>query len=85
MANELPERENVNYELLQAQMDLLEALLEPDDAPYPWNTADPESEAYFAEREQDLVLDYWSEQEMAAQTQTFFTQIDQLWSDIKVP
>ena len=85
MANELPEPENVNYEFLQAQKDLLEALLEPDDAPYPWNTADPESEAYFAEREQYFVLEDWPEQEMAAQTQTFLTQLDQLWSASTLP
>jgi hypothetical protein len=80
MANELPAPENVNYELFQAQMELLEALLEPEDAPYPWNTAEPESEAYFADREQYFAMENWSEEETAAQTQTFFTQLDQLWS-----
>jgi hypothetical protein len=50
MANETFSQ-NVNYELNQMQTELLEALLEPEDCLYPWNTADPESEAYFAERE----------------------------------
>lgn len=79
MANE-PHSEDVNYELSQMQMELLEALLEPEDASYPWNPADPESEAYFAERERDCVLEDWSQDEIAARSQTFFTKLDQLWS-----
>jgi len=53
-------------------------LLEPDDAPYPWNNADPESENYFVEAEQEFVED-WLEQEITA-VPTFFSQVDQLWS-----
>ncbi len=77
MANELPS-EDANYEL--SQIELLEALLDPDDAPYPWNPAAPESEAYFAEREHDFVREGWLEEEIVAQTQTFFTKLEQLWS-----
>lgn len=71
--------EDKDYTQAQAQMDLLEALLELDDAPYPWNPADPESEAYFAEREQDFLPQDWSEEEIAT-SQSFFNQLEQLWS-----
>jgi len=64
-----------SYALSPAQLELLEVLLEPDDAPYPWNNADPESENYFVEAEQEFVED-WLEQEITAQCQ----QVDQLWS-----
>ena len=60
----------------QAQMDLLEALLNPEDAMYPWNTADPDSEVYFAEREQDFLIEDWIED---ALPQTFFNQLEQIW------
>ena len=62
------------------QLELLEVLLEPDDAPYPWNTADPESEAYFVEAEQEFVVEERLAQEIAARSPTFFSQLDQLWS-----
>lgn len=64
------------------QLELLEALLAPDGATYPWNPTDPESEAYFVEQEQKFMLEDWSEAEIAARTQTFFSQIEQIWSDI---
>ncbi len=69
--------EDTNYTQAQAQIELLEALLEADDSLYPWNTADPESEAYFAAREQDLLLDDWFEK--MESPQTFLTQLDQIW------
>jgi len=46
---------------------------------YPWNNADPESENYFVEAEQEFVED-WLEQEITARVPTFFSQVDQLWS-----
>ena len=58
----------------QAQMDLLEALLSPEDAIYPWNTADP-AEVYFA-GEQDFLIEDWLED---AVPQAFFNQLEQVW------
>jgi len=66
MANEVNRSEEASYALSPAQLELLEVLLEPDDAPYPWNNADPESENYFVEAEQEFVED-WLEQEITAQ------------------
>lgn len=63
----------------EAQVELLKALLEADDAAYPWNTADPDSEVYFASQEQDFLLQDWSEEEIATRSQTFFTQLEQIW------
>ena len=80
MANEFSRAEEINYTPSPEQVDLLEALLEPDDAPYPWNTADPDSEAYFAERTGEFLLEDLADEEIAARAQTFFTQLEQLWS-----
>lgn len=83
MANELNRSEDVDYTPWSKQIELLEALLEPEDAPYPWNTAAPESEAYFVEAEQQFMVEDCLEQEIAARSQAFFTQLDQLWEATK--
>lgn len=75
--------EDTNYTQAQAQIELLEALLEADDSLYPWNTADPESESYFADREQDLLLDDWFEK--MESPQTFLTQLDKIWCATRPP
>lgn len=62
------------------QGELLQLLLESPN--YPWNTADPESEIYFASREQDFMLEDWSEAEIAMRSQSFFTKLEKTWSTI---
>lgn len=79
MANEVYP-EDASYTPSPAQLELLKVLLEPDDAPYPWNTADPESEAYFIEAEQKFLVEEWLEEEITARAPNFFAQVDQLWS-----
>jgi hypothetical protein len=80
MANEINRWEDDSYMPSLAQLELLEVLLEPDDAPYPWNTADPESETYFVEAEQEFVVEDWLQEETTERAPAFFTQVDQLWS-----
>jgi hypothetical protein len=63
----------------QAEVELLHALLQTDQSPYPWNPAEPESDAYFAALEQEFGLEDWSADEIAVRSQTLFTQLDQLW------
>ncbi|MFB2917786.1 MULTISPECIES: hypothetical protein [Aerosakkonema] len=67
----------------QAEHDLVQALLQ-DETTYCWNTAHPESEAYFAELQKAFVLDDWREVDIEARSQTLFAQLDQLWVE-KVP
>lgn len=67
----------------QAEHDLVQALLQ-DETTYCWNTAHPESEAYFAELEKAFVLDDWLEVDIEPRSQTLFAQLDQLWVE-KVP
>ena len=81
MANEVNSSEDANAAPSSAQLELLEVLLEPDDAPYPWNNADPESENYFVEAEQEFVED-WLDAEITVRSPTFFSQVDKLWSAI---
>lgn len=67
----------------QIQLELLEALLASDDSTYPWNPTDPESEAYFVEQEQQFLLEDWSESEITACSDCFFSQLEQTWSEIE--
>ncbi|QKQ75040.1 hypothetical protein [Nostoc sp. TCL240-02] len=68
----------------QVDLDLLEALLEPDDATYPWNPADEESEAYFQELEQQFEMQDLVEEELTTRSQDFYSNLDTLWSNISL-
>ncbi|NEP08658.1 MAG: hypothetical protein F6J92_36060 [Symploca sp. SIO1A3] len=66
--------------LTQAQVELLEALLQPQDERYPWNPAEPEAQIYFEELEQGCSLEPWQdEEEITSASQEFFEQLQQCW------
>ncbi|MDZ8239811.1 MAG: hypothetical protein RMZ69_22105 [Nostoc sp. ChiQUE01a] len=66
----------------QVDLELLEALLEPDDATYPWNLADEESEAYFQELEQQFESQDLIDEDLTKRSQDFYNHLDTLWSAI---
>jgi hypothetical protein len=67
--------------LSQAQGELLEVLLQPEEDCYPWNPAEPEAEAYFAELEREFLLDSWQDrEEIQDRSQEFFEQLNQCWA-----
>jgi hypothetical protein len=65
----------------QFDLELLSALLEPEDATYPWNPADEESEMYFRELEEQFAQDL-TDEELTSNSQTFYGKLDTLWSEI---
>lgn len=67
----------------QVELELLAALLEPEDATYPWNPADDESDAYFYELEQQFPLAEVLEEELTSRSHTFFHQLDNLWLQVE--
>jgi hypothetical protein len=71
------------FHLTQAQIDLelLEALLEPEDNTYPWNPTDEESEAYYQELEQQFLTSDVLDEQLTTRSQSFYDQLDTLWSD----
>jgi hypothetical protein len=73
-----------NYQSLasQIELELLEVLLEPEDATYPWNPADDESEAYFDEIERHFAMPDVLDEELTARSQDFYGQLDNLWSKV---
>ena len=66
----------------QIDLELLEALLEPEDATYPWNPADEESEAYFQELEQQFGMQDLLDEELTRRSQDFYSHLDVLWCGI---
>ncbi|MBW4667629.1 MAG: hypothetical protein KME60_09380 [Cyanomargarita calcarea GSE-NOS-MK-12-04C] len=67
----------------QVKLDLLNAILEPEDNTYPYNPADELSEDYFFRIEQQFRLeDSFAEDELQSQSQAFYTHLDNLWSSM---
>ncbi|MDB9372902.1 hypothetical protein [Nodularia sphaerocarpa] len=66
------------------ELELLETILEPEDATYPWNPADDESEAYFSELEQQFAMQDWLDEELTAKSPTFYAKLDSLWSQVSI-
>lgn len=72
---------NCEDALNSVQGELLEALLQAEEDFYPWNPAEPEAEAYFAELERGFLLEQWQEVEDITQaSQALFNQLHQCWS-----
>jgi hypothetical protein len=80
MINKINNSDNFTSLPSQVELDFLAALLEPEDASYPWNPADQESEAYFCALEQQFMSDeLWEEEQLTMRSQGFFQQLDALW------
>ncbi|WP_341525692.1 hypothetical protein WKK05_24345 [Nostoc sp. UHCC 0302] len=82
MTNKINSSDTFNSLTSQVELELLEALLEPDDGTYPWNPADEESEAYFHDLEQQFGMQELLEDELTTRSQDFYSHLDTLWSRI---
>lgn len=82
MANKINDSDTFSSLPSQADLDLLEALLESEDVTYPWNPGDEESEAYFQELEQQFGMPDLLEEELIRRSQDFYSHLDTLWSGI---
>lgn len=81
MAKEFNHSQENDYTPLMAERELLAALLESEDTSYPWNLAESDAcEAYFAQIEE--VDQIWSEAELKSRSQSFYAQLNQLWSNV---
>jgi cell division septum initiation protein DivIVA len=82
MASQSINSEHSEDSMMQAQAELLEILLQSDDAVYPWNPAELNGEAYFAELESEFPLDGWFDEEISRSAQTMFERLDQCWTTV---
>ncbi len=67
----------------QVELELLEALMEPDDGTYPWNPVDEESETYFLQLEQQFIIQDLLDEELNERSQALYNQLDHLWLNYK--
>jgi hypothetical protein len=77
--NNNPSPANSSVEL---ELELLEALLDSEVIPYPWNPADPESEAFFLEQEEQFLMQDLLDEELEERAQVFYNQLDTLWANV---
>lgn len=62
-------------------LELLEALLEPEDATYPWNPIAAESEEYFHDASASCAINELLDAELSARSLGFYNQLDTLWAN----
>ncbi len=53
----------------QVELELLEALMQPEDGTYPWNPVDEESETYFIQLEEEFIIQDLLDEELNARSQ----------------
>jgi hypothetical protein len=82
MAHQINKSDTFSSLPSQVDLEFLEALLEPEDAIYPWNPVDDESEAYFQELEQQLGIQDLLDEELTMRSQDFYSHLDTLWCGI---
>jgi hypothetical protein len=82
MANKINGSDTFSSLPSQIDLELLEALLEPEDANYPWNPGDEESEAYFQELEQQFGMEDLLDEELMRRSEDFYSHLDTLWTGI---
>jgi hypothetical protein len=64
----------------QVDLELLDALLTPEDASYPWDITNADSEAYFLDLEENFPLQDVLEDEIQERSDAFYNHLDNLWS-----
>ncbi len=69
----------------QAELELLQLVLNDSDIPYPWNPTDPNSYAYFEQLEQEVVAAGWTADDLVPYSQALSSQIDHLWTTLETP
>ncbi|MDZ8185526.1 MAG: hypothetical protein RMX96_11810 [Nostoc sp. ChiSLP02] len=82
MANKINGSDTFSSLESQVDLELLEALLEPEDATYPWDPTNEESEAYFQELEQQFGISDLIDEDLTRRSQDFYSHLDTLWSGV---
>ncbi|QSJ17045.1 hypothetical protein JYQ62_36255 [Nostoc sp. UHCC 0702] len=82
MINKINTSDTFHTLLSQVELELLEVLLEPEDATYPWNPTDEQSQAYFDELEHQFITHNLLDEELTTHSQSFYNQLDTLWSEV---
>ncbi|MDD1413928.1 hypothetical protein MEN41_04440 [Dolichospermum sp. ST_con] len=84
MKNQINDLNILNIVPSNIDLEFLEALLEPEDATYPWNLADEASEAYFHDLELQFGLQEFSDSELITSADNFYQNLDIIWDQVTV-
>jgi hypothetical protein len=84
MTNQINDLNILNIVPSNIDLEFLEALLEPEDATYPWNLADEASEAYFHNLELQFGLQEFSDSELITSADNFYQNLDIIWDQVTV-
>ncbi|MBS3026900.1 MAG: hypothetical protein HCA25_07340 [Dolichospermum sp. DET50] len=84
MTNQINDLNILNIVPSNIDLEFLEALLEPEDATYPWNLADEASEAYFHDLELQFGLQEFSNAELITSADNFYQNLDIIWDQVTV-
>jgi len=84
MTNQINDLNILNIVPSNIDLEFLEALLEPEDATYPWNLADEASEAYFHDLELQFSLQEFSDSELITSADNFYQNLDIIWDQVTV-
>jgi len=84
MKNQPKDLNIVNIVPSNLDLEFIEALLEPEDATYPWNLADESSEAYFQHLELQFGLQDFTDAELITSADNFYQNLDIIWDQVSV-
>jgi len=84
MKNHINDLNILNIAPSNVDLEFIEALLEPEDAAYPWNLADESSESYFHNLELQFGLQDFSDAELGISTNNFYQNLDTMWDQVAV-
>jgi hypothetical protein len=70
------------FKTSKVELDLLHTLLEDEDAAYPWNPCDEQSDDYYLQLEQQFQMEDVLEEELAVRSKSFYKNLDTLWSGL---
>jgi hypothetical protein len=82
MINKINGLDTCNFLPSPMDLEILEALLQPEDGTYPWNLVDEESEAYFNELEQQFGCDDLLGEDLTRGSEDFYHNLDTIWSQV---
>ena len=82
MINKTNELDNFQVLTTTVELDLLAALLQPEDETYPWDLADQESESYFDQLEALFEYDDLLAEDLTRRSQDFYHQLDKIWDQV---
>lgn len=85
MTSDSHHRPSLNPFQAQAELELLQLLLNQRETPYVWDPAEASSFEYFDALEQEMAADGWQSEDWSPYVQSLTATVDQVWADRPAP